>query len=262
MPLRVTAFTEPQFYGAGQPGSPVSLDLAQTIASKLQRTYGYDVGAYGDYSIKANSDKVFGRLDWNLNDKTSIVLRHNYINSVATNLERSQSLFKFGSQDFNQNNVQNSTVLEVKSNFSNSFSNSLVLGYTNIHDFRTLLNGPASVFPQVQINGVGSGAGFTGSNQILLGSDREASIFNTRQKTFEITDNITYYKGRHALTLGTHNELYNIDYGFINSWNGRIEYNNVTEFLNDQPNRIRGSVRNANNGGNNSYDYNYNKINK
>ena len=252
--------TEPQFYGAGQPGSPVSTGLAQTITSKLQDTYGYDVGAYGDYSIRANSDKVFGRLDWNVNDKTSVVLRHNYINSTATNLERSQSLFKFGSQDFNQNNVQNSTVLEVKSNFNSSFSNSLVLGYTNIHDFRTLLGGAGSVFPAVQINSVGGDVAnnYLGSNQILLGSDREASIFNTRQKTFEITDNFTYYRGKHALTLGTHNELYNIDYGFINSWNGRIEYNTVSEFLNDQPNRIRGSVRNASNGGNNSYDYNYN----
>jgi len=250
---------EPQFYGAGQPGSPVSIDLAQAITSHLQSVYNYNAGAYGDYSIKANSDKVFGRLDWNVNDKTSIVLRHNYINAVATNLERSQSLFKFGSQDFNQNNTQNSTVLEVKSNFSNSFSNSLVLGYTNIHDFRTLIGGQAALFPAVQINNVGlSGPAYAGSNQILLGSDREASIFNQRQKTFEITDNVTYFKGRHALTLGTHNELYNIDYGFINSWNGRIEYNNVTDFLNDQPARVRGSVRNANNGGNNSYDYNYN----
>ena len=251
--------TEPQFYGAGQPGSPVSVELAQAITDKLQNTYNYNVGAYGDYSIHANSDKIFGRLDFNLDEKTSIVLRHNYIKSVATNLERSGQLFKFGSQDFNQNNQQNSTVLEVKSNFSNSLSNSLVLGYTNIHDYRTLIGGQASLFPSVQINNVGlSGPAYAGSNQILLGSDREASIFNQYQKTFEITDNVTFYKGRHTLTLGTHNELYNIDYGFINSWNGRIEYNNVTDFLADRPNRIRGSVRNSTDGGNNSYDYNYN----
>ena len=251
--------SEPQFYGAGQPGSNVSVDLAQAISDRLRTKYSYNVGEYGDYSIKANSDKIFGRLDFNVNDKTSIVLRHNYISSVATNLERSQTLFKFGSQDFNQHNVQNSTVLEVKSNFTNSLSNNLVLGYTNIHDYRTLLGGQQSVFPSVQINSVGpTGPGFSGSGQILLGSDREASIFNQRQKTFEITDNFTLVKGGHALTLGTHNELYNIDYGFINSWNGRIEYANVTDFLNDRPSRVRGSLRNGNNGGNNTYDYNYN----
>jgi len=253
--------TEPQFYGAGQPGSPVTLDLAQVISAKLQSTYGYNVGAYGDYNIYANSDKLFGRLDFNLNDKTSITLRHNFITSVASNLERSGSLFKFGSQDFNQHNIQNSTVLEVKSNFSNSLANNLILGYTNIHDYRDLLYGQSSLFPAVQINNVGTTVGtpgtssyYAGSNQILLGSDREASIFNTRQKTFEVTDNFTFYTGAHALTLGTHNEFYHIDYGFINSWNGRIEYNNVAQFLADQPNRIRGTYNKTDN----SYDYNFN----
>ena len=250
---------EPQFYGAGTVGSPVTVDLAQQITNKLQNSYGYNVGEYGDYNIHANSNKIFARLDWNLNDKTSIALRHNYINSTATNLERSGSLFKFGSQDFNQNNVQNSTVLEVKSNFSSQFANNLILGYTNIHDYRDLLGGQANLFPAVQINNVGTDAtkNYVGSNQILLGSDREASIFNTRQKTFEITDNFTFYKGAHALTLGTHNELYNIDYGFINSWNGRIEYSNVADFLADKPNRIRGTYNNGT-VGDNSYAYNFN----
>ena len=252
----------PIFYGAGQPGSPVTLDLASRIADNLQTKYNYNPGDYQDYNTYANSNKVFGRLDFNLNDKTSIVLRHNFIKSEATSLERSQSLFNFGSQDFVQNNLQNSTVMEVKSNFNSQFANSLVLGYTNIHDYRTLLGGAGSVFPQVQINNVGTDPGtnnaYAGSNQILLGSAREGAIFNQRQKTFEFTDNLTLYKGRHALTLGTHNELYHIDYGFVNSWNGRIEYANVTDFLADRPSRIRGSVRNANNGGNNSYDYNYN----
>ncbi len=250
---------EPLFYGAGQPGSNVSGELATAIANKLQATYNYNVGEAGSYTIKANSDKLFGRLDFNLDDKTSIAVRHNFIQSVATNLERSQTLFKFGSQDFNQNNVQNSTVLEVKSNFTNTVSNNFIAGYTNIHDYRSLLGGQASVFPAVQINSVGpNGPGYLGSGQILLGSDREASIFNTRQKTFEITDNFTLVKGGHALTLGTHNEFYRIDYGFINSWNGRIDYANVTDFLNDRPSRVRGSLRNGNNGGDNSYDYNYN----
>ncbi|MGI4873619.1 MAG: TonB-dependent receptor [Janthinobacterium lividum] len=254
---------EPQFYGAGDAGSPVSQDLAKLIAQKLQTSYGYNVGDYGNYDIHANSDKLFGRIDFNLDDKTSIALRHNFVQSEATNLERSGSLFKFGSQDFTQNNVQNSTVLEVKSNFTSKIANNLILGYTNIHDYRSLLGGQANLFPAVQINNVGptggdgvlgSGSYYRGSNQILLGSDREASIFNTRTKTFEITDNLTYFAGNHTLTLGTHNELYKIDYGFINSWNGRIEYNNVSQFLNDQPNRIRGTSHI----GDNSYNYNYN----
>jgi hypothetical protein len=278
---------EPLFYGAGQVGSTVTTDLAQQLTNKLSNyttvqangsgsvlrnsdgtlattTARYNVGDYGDYNIHANSSKIFGRLDFNLDEKTSIALRHNFISSEATNLERSGSLFKFGSQDYTQHNVQNSTVLEVKSNFSNKFSNNLILGYTNIHDYRDLIGGQANLYPAVQINNVGPSIGgglgsatyYTGSNQILLGSDREASIFNTRQKTFELTDNFTYYVGSHALTLGTHNEFYHIDYGFINSWNGRIEYGSVSDFLADKPSRIRGTYNNGTQG-NNSYQYNY-----
>ena len=260
--------TEPQFYAAGTPGSPVTVDLAQQITAKLNSytvknadgtlgTASYNVGDYGGYNIYANSNKIFGRLDWNLDDKTSIALRHNFIKAEATNLERSGSLFKFGSQDFTQNNLQNSTVLEVKSNFSTRFANNLILGYTNIHDYRNLLGGQSTVFPAVQINNVSTDptkAYGGGSNQILLGSDREASIFNQRQKTFELTDNFTFYTGAHALTLGTHNEFYHIDYGFINSWNGRIEYNSPADFLNDLPSRIRGTYNKTDN----SYANNYN----
>ena len=251
--------TTPVFYGAGQPGSPMTVELANRLASNLQSKYNYNPGDFQDYNTYANSTKLFGRLDFNLSDRTSLVLRHNYIKAEATTLERSQSLFSFGSQDFVQNNTQNSTVLEVKSNFSSKLANSLVLGYTSIHDYRDLVDGPSSVFPQVQINNVGTDPtnGFAGSNEVLLGSAREGSIFNMRQKTFEFTDNLTFYLGHHALTVGTHNELYNIDYGFVNSWNGRLEYGNVTDFLNDRPSRIRGSVRNASNGGDNSYGYNY-----
>ncbi len=238
----------PLFYGAGQPGAPVSGALAQVLADKLKTINNYEVGQAGAYSIYANSDKLFGRLDFNLNDKTSIALRHNFIQARATNLERSNSLFKFGSQDFEQNNVQNSTVLEVKSNFSARLANNFIAGYTNIHDYRGLLGGQ-SPFPQVQIGNVGPEPGstpgqtFRGSGQVLLGSDREASIFNMKQKTLELTDNLTYFAGPHTLTLGTHNELYSIDYGFINAWNGRVEYNNVDDFLADKPNRIRGTYR-------------------
>ncbi len=110
--------TEPQFYAAGTPGSPVTVDLAQQITTMLQNTYNYQVGDYGAYNIHANSNKIFGP------------------------------------QDFTQHNFQNSTVLEVKSNFSTRFANNLILGYTNIHDYRNLLGGQSMVFPAVQINNV------------------------------------------------------------------------------------------------------------
>jgi hypothetical protein len=114
-----------------------------------------------------------------------------------------------------------------------------VVGYTVIHDYRTPLSDPA--FPQVQIVGRTPGA------TIFLGTDREASIFNMKQRTVEITDNLSWTLGKHHLLLGTHNELYRITYGFVNSWNGRVDYASIADFLDNRPSRVRGSYNYLNN---------------
>ncbi|MBK2247173.1 TonB-dependent receptor [Francisella tularensis] len=62
-----------------------------------------------------------------------------------------------------------------------------------------------------------------------------------KQETAELTDNVTITKGIHKILLGTHNEFYNLSYGFLNSWNGRWEYASVANFLADRPSRIRGT---------------------
>ncbi len=217
-------------------GSPSSgAALAQTISDFAKTAYGLDAGAYNsDYSIYSRSTKFFNRLDWNISDKHQLTIRNNTVFSEATNLERDGANFRFGSIDFVQNNNQSSTVLELRSRFggSLSFSNSLILGYSAVHDYRTPSSNQQS-FPQVEI-------GYNGGT-IFLGNDREGTVFNLNQKTTEITDNLSFFKGKHSFTVGTHNELYNIDYGFVNSLNGRISYRNVNDFLAKAPNRVRGS---------------------
>ncbi len=255
--LENTDRSEPQFYEAGQNGTFMTTAIAQQITDSLKSPHfmpvsqynpkgTYDPGAYDKYSIYSRSTKFFTRVDWNINDKNQLSIRNNYVTSAATNLEQSATQFQFGNYDFKQNNINNSTVMELKSQINNKTANSFIAGYTNIHDYRTPLG--SQIFPQVQINNV------NGSGVVLLGSNREAAIFNMRQKTFEITDNFTWFKGRHTITLGTHNEIYSIDYGFINSWNGRIDYNNLADFLANKPSRER-AIFNLND---NSQSYNNN----
>jgi hypothetical protein len=79
------------------------------------------------------------------------------------------------------------------------------------------------MFPQVEVS-------YNGGT-ILFGNDREATVFNMKQKTFEITNNLLTNR-IHNFLLGTHNELYNINYGFVNALNGRISYKNLDDFYN------------------------------
>ena len=120
--------------------------------------------------------------------------------------------------------------MELRSHIGYS-SNSLVLGYTDIKDYRTPLSENIS-FPQTEI-------AYNGGT-IFIGNEREATIFNLKQKTFEITDNFNFSLGKHSLLIGTHNELYKIDYGFVNSWNGRIAYKSLEDYFDGKVNRVRG----------------------
>ena len=229
----ITRRQDPVQFQAGTPSSLIKdAAVAQQLSTFVKETYGLDAGSYGDYAIYSNSTKFFNRLDWNINDKNQLSIRNNTVFSEATNLERDAQNFRFGGIDFKQTNNQSSTVAELKSQFSGRASNSLIVGYSSVHDFRNTLSNVRS-FPQVEI-------GYNGGT-IFLGNDREASVFNMRQKTFEITDNFTFYAGKNTFTVGTHNEFYNINYGFVNSPNGRISYRSVDEFLAKLPNRVRGS---------------------
>jgi hypothetical protein len=225
----ITKRTDPVLYGVNSKGL-VSDSIAKKISDFTKLKYGYNVGDYDVYSIYSESSKFFNRLDWNINDKHQLTLRNNTTISEATNLERDAANFRFGSQDFKQNNNQSSTVLELRSHFG-SASNSLILGYTNINDYRTPLSENFG-FPQTEI-------AYNGGT-IFIGNEREATIFNLKQKTFEFTNNFNFSVGNHSFLIGTHNEFYKIDYGFVNSWNGRIAYKTLDDYFAGKVNRVRG----------------------
>lgn len=220
---------EPTFYNAGDPGAAVTLADATSIYNRLKTAYGYDAGAYmGAYKIFTNSDKLFARLDFNLDPRNTLTIRGIYTNGWGNNLERTSTNFQFGSTDFTQYTKNINLTAELKTKISNTLSNQFSASYINVHEYRTF---PGVLSPLMDIGG----------GAVWAGTWREASIYNMKQQTFEISDNVTLTKGINKFTFGTHNELYDLTYGFINSWNGRWEYSNLANFLADKPSRIRGA---------------------
>lgn len=219
----------------------LSQEDANNIAGTVQSRYGniFDAGTAGSYTNWSKSVKFFNRLDWNINDRHQLAIRNNTIRSSATHMDRDQQDFRFSSMAFKQTNNQSSTVAELKSRFSNSLSGNAVVGYTLVNDNRDPLSDPS--LPQVQIQGR------TPGSTIYIGTDREASIFDMQQKTWELTANLNWNIGRHKLLFGTHNELYGIRYGFVNAWNGRVDYNSIEDFISNTPYRVRGSYNYSNN---------------
>ncbi len=165
---------EPTFFNAGDPGAAVTIADAEAIRNQLKTKYNYDPGTYDQYKIFTNSDKFFGRLDWNINDKNTLTVRGIYTNGNGNNLERSSTNFQFSSTDFTQHTKNTNLVAELKSKFSNSVSNNLILSYINVHEYRDF---PGTLSPFMDING----------GKVWAGTWREASVYNMKQKTFEFT---------------------------------------------------------------------------
>jgi hypothetical protein len=232
----ITRRQQPVSYEVGQ-GAVISDTTAQHIINVMEHlpvtefnpNGGFNPGSYENYNIKTNSNKFFGRLDYIINDKNRLMIRHNFINSECGNLDNAGNVFKFSGMDFIQHNDINTTVAELRSTVSDHLVNNLIGGFTDIHDYRSPIG---TIFPQIQINNVNGGT-------VYLGTDREAAVFNMKQKTLELTDNLTWFHNKHAFTFGTHNEMYHIDYGFVNSWNGRYDFNSLTDFYNMKPSRMR-----------------------
>lgn len=227
--------------GSEETNHILSVTDAEDIRNATTQRYGnsFNPGTAGNYNTSSRSVKFFNRVDWNIDSRNQLSLRNNTILSKSVNMDRDQQDFRFSSMAYEQVNNQTSTVLELRSRFNGGWSNGFIAGYSVVNDKRNPTSDPT--LPQVQI------MGRTPGTTIYLGTDREASIFNMKQRTIEITNNLTYRKGKNTFLFGTHNELYHIDYGFVNSWNGRVDYLSIEDYKNNNPYRVRGSYNFNNN---------------
>ncbi|MBC7828381.1 MAG: TonB-dependent receptor [Chitinophagaceae bacterium] len=227
---------QPTIFNAGETGALLTTTEAQALADTLNRRYGYDAGSYNAFPAQTQSDKLFGRIDWNINEKHRLTIRHNYIKAFDDNISRSPTLFRFGNNAYRFNNKQNITVAEIRSRFSNRHSNSLILGLHRIRDFREI-NG--QLFPFIEIS-KGSA-----NNGIQLGSERSSVANELDQNIFEITDNFRIFSGKHTFTIGTHNEFFSFRNLFINNFNGRWTFADIAAFNANNPRQVQVSYSNV-----------------
>lgn len=219
--------TAPTLFNAGENGSALTAEEANTIANRLSTVYNYDAGTFNDFNAKTQSNKLFGRLDWNINTIHRLTVRHNYIKAYDDNISRSNTLFRFGNNTYRFNNKQNITVAELRSRFSKSISNNLIVGVHRIRDYRTIYG---TLFPSIEIT--------FGAATIQAGSERSSTANELDQDIIEVTDNVKIFKGIHTFTVGTHNEFFKFRNLFMNNFNGRWRYRNISDFENDNPNQV------------------------
>jgi len=209
-------------------GSYVGTDGGfDTVRDFLASEYGYQTGGTANTN-SLTSDKLFLRLDYNIDEKNKLSLRNNYVNALNNNVGRSSA----GTINF-ANNGQNFESITNTSTFEWSYSgenvaNNLILGYTTVRDDRNIVGNP---FPRIEIR--------DGDGRIFAGSDPFSTANKLDTDTFTLTNNFEIYSGAHTITLGTHNEYTDVANTFFGRNFGEYTYNSIEEFLDNDANEYR-----------------------
>jgi hypothetical protein len=235
---------------AGGTISQASFDQLDSLRTFLKDKYGYNAGAFEGYQLRTQSDKITTKVDWNIDDKNTLSVKYFYLKSLRDvdpsnsgapggNRQPGPLTLPFFSSFYTINNNFNIVIGELNTRFSSSVANKLTVGYQALRDFRS---SPGSVaFPLVDIE---NGTSTTDLTAFGYEPFTANNVLNT--DIYQLSDNVTIYKGKHEINLGTSNEIDKFKNGFAPNYNGAYIFSSLSDFY-----------ASANTGATNANQYSY-----
>jgi hypothetical protein len=222
---------EPNLGVAVGRNSSITAAEANAVADVFRTRYGFDPGSPSEIIVERGSVNLFGRLDFTLSPQHRLTLRHNYVDADADELFRADNVYQLSGTMFDYDNRTNSSVAQLNSALGGGYFNELRLGYSTIRDKRVNSREP---FPFVTVNLI---AGPGGNRAVVGGTENFSTANALDQDILEITDDFSFARGRHTITLGTHNEFFDFSNLFARNLYGNYTFANVTDFQSGVPNR-------------------------
>ena len=195
------------------------------LAELLRNEYGYDPGGFLNNTRELNGRKILARLDYNINRNHKLMVRYQYVFGESIGpIQTNKDDIYFYNSGVQFPSTTHTAAIELKSIFGSQYSNNLKIGLTAVNDDRNVMG---DKFPGITID--------DGSGTIHLGGEIYSTGNQLNQKIFTLTDNFQIYKGRHAITVGTHNEFYNIYNLFMRRAYGDYAFDSVSGFMQGDP---------------------------
>ena len=193
----------------------------QQVADIAKNQYGYDVGGLGEFSNPNNSNKVFVRGDLNLSPRHQLTVRVNYVDALADIGSQSSTTYKMPSNFYHMTDTMTSVVGQLNSSFGKVF-NEFRVTYSAERNKRGGQPGYED-FPEVRVD-------MPDNTFIYLGTEYSSQANRLDQDILTIMDDVTFVKGNHTISLGTHNEFYQFYNLFIQWLYGGYRFSNATNF--------------------------------
>ncbi len=199
-----------------------SIDDIRALRNNLINTPGfnYDPGNFENTVRSLDTDRFTVRLDYNLDNKNSFTLKHNYVKGESTSPSTSgNTSINFANAGIFFPSETNFSTFEWNSSITNELSNNLIVSYTTVRDDRDPIGG---AFPRVSIN--------DGPGTITFGSEAFSTGNILDQDVFTITNNFNITKGAHNITVGGNFEMYDIRNVFIRQNFGQYRFDSLADF--------------------------------
>lgn len=238
--------------------SNVKVDSLQKFSDFLRSKYGYETGSFdGLPNANIKNYKLLAKIDWNINTVHKLTLKYsemvgdddrlmsnstpNGVNSGGPNTWTNISRFGTGAMSFANSQYSfhdqvRTGAIELNSNWKGKFSNQIISTFTKI---RTTRSNPGGVFPFIDIMGdpTKSGvqatyAGGAKQNYMSAGQENFSNNNDVKNDIFNVTDNLTYYKNKHTITLGGTYEYQYVGNMFMPASQSYYAYGSLDEFMN------------------------------
>jgi len=231
--------------------SNTSVDSLNKFANHLRTVYGYDPGSFDNFpNFSSKNTKILAKIDWNINNKHKLTLKYSDLTSFNDQQLNGSSVpnnptftpagggsisrlpnnrFSLNSMSFSNSNYKFKDVvrtgsLELNSTFG-KFSNQFIATFSKIQATRSIDGG---FFPTIDI------FNNNGQNYMSAGSDPFTRNNDVKNDVFTVTNNFTYYAGKHTITGGASYEYQSVGNMFMPGSASYYAFNSLDDFINNR----------------------------